>query len=274
MSHPKASPFSRIEQEVGLSKISIEYSRPSARGRTLFGNQENGEPGLVPYGRIWRVGANESTKISFDSDVVIDGQELKKGTYALYAFPEENKWQIVFHNNSTHWGDGRTNYNPEEDALRILVLPTKTHDFQESFLISFDNLDHNSVSMIWNWGNTQISTPIQFDTKSIMQRQIDKELSKTPTPQTFYEAARYYQEQGIYLIKALSYVDLAIEKGGDTYYYHRVRSLILADLNRYAEAIKEAKLSLKLAKKEDKDEFVRLNEDNIRKWKTQLSQNK
>ena len=107
-----------------------------------------------------------------------------------------------------------------------------------------------------------------------MQRQIDEELSKTPTPQTFYEAARYYQEQGIYSIKALSYIDLAIEKGGYTYYYHRVRSLILADLNRYAEAIKEAKLSLKLAKKEDKDEFVRLNEDNIRKWKTLLSQNK
>ena len=257
MNHPKASPFSRVEQEVGLSKIIIEYSRPSARGRTLFGNQENGEPGLVPYGRIWRVGANESTKISFDSDVIIDNQELTKGIYALYAFPEKDQWQIVFHNNSTHWGDGRTNYNPKEDALRILVLPIKTHDFQETFLISFDELGHN-----------------QLDTKSIMQRQIDKELSNSASAQTFYETARYYQEQGIYLIEALSYVDSAIEKGGDTYYYHRIRSLILADLNRYTEAIKVAELSLELARKEGKDEFVRLNENNIRKWQALLPQNK
>ncbi|HDZ03627.1 hypothetical protein LCGC14_0128110 [marine sediment metagenome] len=274
MNHPKASPFSRVEQKVGLSKIIIEYSRPSARGRTLFGNQENGEPGLVPYGRIWRVGANESTKISFDSDVIIDNQELKKGIYALYAFPEKDQWQIVFHNNSTHWGDGRTNYNPKEDALRILVLPIKTHDFQETFLISFDELDHNRASMIWSWGNTQISIPIQLDTKSIMQRQIDKELSSSASAQTFYETARYYQEQGIYLIEALSYVDSAIEKGGDTYYYHRIRSLILADLNRYTEAIKVAELSLELARKEGKDEFVRLNENNIRKWQTLLPHNK
>ena len=79
MNHPKASPFSKIEQEVGLSKITIEYSRPSAKGRTLFGNQPNGEPGLVPNGRIWRVGANESTKITFSTDVLIGGRKLPKG---------------------------------------------------------------------------------------------------------------------------------------------------------------------------------------------------
>ncbi|WP_405395937.1 DUF2911 domain-containing protein [Maribacter sp. Asnod2-G09] len=268
MNHPKASPFSKIEQEVGLSKITIEYSRPSAKGRVLFGYQPNGESGLVPYGRIWRVGANESTKITFSTDVVIAGQKLFKGTYALYAFPEEEEWKIVFHNNTTHWGDGRANYNAEEDALRIHVVPIQTQDFQETFLISFDDIDHNGVIMNWNWGNTEVSIPIQFETESIFQDQINAQLLNTPTAQTYYEIARYYQEQRLKPKEALGYVDRAISMGGDTYYFHRVRSLILADLKNYKAAIIASNISIELAEKEGKDEFVRLNQNDIRRWKT------
>lgn len=271
MNHPKASPFSKVEQEVGLSKITVEYSRPSAKGRALFGKRKSGESGLVPYGRIWRVGANESTKITFSNDVLIADQLLSKGTY---AFPEENEWQVIFHNNTTHWGDGRTNYNPDEDALRILVVPTQTQDFQESFLISFDGLDHNGAVMNLNWGTTQVSVPMSFDTKSIMQLQIDERLANSPTAQTYYEIARYYQEQGIYQNNALGYVEEAIKKAGDTYYFYRVKSLILADLLRYNEAITAAEISLKLADIEGKDEFVRLNQNTISNWKTLRKKNK
>lgn len=274
MKHPKASPFSKIEQEVGLSKITIEYSRPSAKGRVLFGNQPDGESSLVPYGRIWRVGANESTKITFSTDVFIEGQKLLKGTYALYAFPEEKEWQIVFHKNITHWGDGRQKYNVEEDALRIHVIPVQKQNFQETFLISFDDIDHNATLMNWNWGNTEVSIPIQFDTKSIFQEQIYAQLLNTPTSQTYYEIARYYQEQGLKPIEALGYVDSAISMGGDTYYFHRVRSLILADLRKYKAAIKASYISIELAEKEGKDEFVRLNQNDIRRWKTLQVTNK
>ncbi|SIR03723.1 Protein of unknown function [Maribacter ulvicola] len=274
MNHPKASPLAKIEQEVGLSKITIEYSRPSARGRTLFGNQPNGEPGLVPNGRIWRVGANESTKITFTSDVSINGQELKKGTYALYAFPEIEKWQIVFHKNTTHWGDGRAKYNEEEDALRINVVPVHKQDFQETFLISLDDIDHNGASMHLNWGTIQVAIPIAFDTKSIMQEQIDKNLSAAPNAQTYYEIARYYQEQGIKSKAALGFVNKAIEMGGDTYYFHRVRSLVLADLKSYDAAIKASKISIRLANKEGKDEFVRLNKNDISRWEALQPTNK
>ncbi|MDF4204831.1 DUF2911 domain-containing protein [Maribacter sp. SA7] len=267
MNHPKASPFAKIEQEIGLSKITIEYSRPSAKGRTLFGNQPNGEPGLVPNGRIWRVGANESTKITFSTNVLVNGKKLEKGTYALYAFPEEEEWQIVFHNNITHWGDGRAKYNAKEDALRIGVVPTHKQDFQETFLISFDDIGHNGASIHLNWGTTQIAFPVNFDTKSIMQDQIVEMLSNAPTAQTYYEIARYYQEQGLKLQEALSYVDKAIKLRGDTYYFHRVRSLILGDLQNYEAAIKASNISIKLAEKEGKDEFVRLNKNDIERWK-------
>ncbi|WP_291960686.1 DUF2911 domain-containing protein [Maribacter sp.] len=274
MNHPKASPFSKIEQHVGLSKITVEYSRPSAKGRTLFGNQPNGEPGLVPNGRIWRVGANESTKISFSTAIIIDGKTLPKGTYALYAFPEEDLWEIAFHKNITHWGDGRSNYNTEEDALRIKVVPSHKKDFQETFLISFDNINHNGASMHLNWGTTQITIPLIFDTKSIMQEQIDEMLSTEPTAQTYYEIARYYQEQGMKAKEALGFVDKAIKMDGDTYYFHRVRSLLLADLKKYKEAIKASEISMKLAEKEGKDEFVRLNKNDINSWKALQTKNR
>ncbi|MEH6747792.1 MAG: DUF2911 domain-containing protein [Maribacter arcticus] len=274
INHPKASPFATIEQEFGLSKITVEYSRPSAKGRVLFGEQVNGKSALVPYGRIWRVGANESTKITFLSDVVIDGQDLQKGSYALYAFPEEEEWQVVFHKNTTHWGDGRLDYNSQDDALRIKIIPLKTLEFQENFLISFDEITHNEIAMIWKWGNTKVSIPIQIDTESIMQAQIEEKLLNSPTAQTYYEIARYYQEQGILQVKSLGYIDLALNLGGDTYYFHRVRSLLLADLEKYSEAIKAAEISSKLASKENKDEFVRLNTNNIKEWKMIILKNK
>lgn len=270
INHPKASPFARVEQEVGLSKIVIEYSRPAARGRLLFGEQTNGNPGLVPYGRIWRVGANESTKITFNTDVYIEESLLPKGTYALYAFPDEKEWQIVFHRNTTHWGDGRNDYNPKEDALRFKTRPIETLGFQENFEISFEGITHNGLTMVWTWGHTKITVPIFVDTQQQMEKQIQDKLTGQPTAQTYYEIARYYQEQGINNKASLGYVNKAIEMQGDTYYFERVKSLILADIHKYQEAINAAEISLKLAKKEGKDEFVRLNEDNIINWKKLL----
>ena len=159
ITHPKASPFSTVEQEVGLSKITVAYSRPSVRGRHVFGPQPDGQPGLVPYGRIWRVGANESTKITVDTDMQVLGNDLPKGTYALYAFPEEKEWQIVFHTNTSHWGDGRNNYNADEDLFRVVVKPQAIPYHQENFLIAFDSIDHSSAQMNLLWANTKVTVP-------------------------------------------------------------------------------------------------------------------
>jgi hypothetical protein len=140
-------------------------------------------------------------------------------------------------------------------------------------LISFDEINHNEISMIWKWGNTKVSIPIQVDTESIMQAQIKEKLLNSPTAQTYYEIARYYQEQGILQVESLGYIEMALNMGGDTYYFHRVRSLLLADLNKYSDAIKAAEISSQLASKENKDEFVRLNANNIKDWKSKLIKN-
>lgn len=267
LEHPKASPFSKVEQHLGLSKISIEYSRPAARGRLIFGQDTNGLPGLVPYGRIWRVGANESTKITFDTDVMVMGSPIKKGTYALYAFPSEGEWEIVFHKNTKHWGDGRLEYDPSEDALRVIVKPLKVLSFQENFLIVFDVLTHDGMDMIWHWANTKITIPITVNTQEIMEMQIEEKLKNTPTAQTYYEIARYYQEEGVNILTALNYITKALELGGERYYFYRIKSELQAALGLYREAVVSATKSQEISESLGKDEFVRMNQRNIINWK-------
>ncbi|KPM31590.1 Hypothetical protein I595_2084 [Croceitalea dokdonensis DOKDO 023] len=257
--HPKASPSSQVVQEIGLSKIKIDYSRPSAKGRKVMG-------ALVPYGRIWRVGANESTKITMATDIMVLGHVLPKGTYALYAFPQEKEWEIAFHTNTGHWGDGRTEYSPAEDAFRVSIEAEKLPYHQETFLIAFDSITHNSANLNLVWERTKITIPITVDTRAAMEMEIAKQLAAHPTAQTYYEAGRYLQEQGMDLRQALTYLRKALELGGDTYYFHRVKSLLEADLGNYADAIQSAQKSLELANSLKKDEFVRMNQQNISRW--------
>lgn len=263
LDHPKASPAATVTQVVGFTKIEIVYSRPAANGRKIFGE-------LVPYDRIWRVGANESTKISVDTEVEVLGNKIPIGTYALYAFPQEQEWEIVFHNNTSHWGDGRKEYNPEEDALRLKVKPQEAQTHQENFLIAFDSISHNSATLVLHWAKTKISIPFTVDTHKFMEQQIEERLSHQAKPQTYYEAARYYVEQGMKYETALQYLNKAIALGGDTYYFHRVKSLAEAELGDYKAAIKSAEKSKELAQAQDKDEFVRMNQKKIDLWKYKL----
>lgn len=237
------------------------------RGRTIFGD-------LVPHGRIWRVGANASTKFTVDAQVTVMDKILPKGTYALYAFPNVDSWEVVFHTNTDHWGDGRKAYDPTEDAFRVSVVPEHIPNQQENFLISFEDITHNTVNMVWAWENTRISIPIQLDTHAQMLEEIKHKLQTNPSAQTYYEAARYLQEQEVDYPRALALVNKALELGGDTYYFHRVRSLIQAAQNDYKGAIGSAKKSMALADDEGKDEFVRMNQKNIALWKNLLKKDK
>ncbi|MFP2995886.1 DUF2911 domain-containing protein [Spongiivirga sp. MCCC 1A20706] len=262
ITHPKLSPFSTIKQDIGLVKITVEYSRPSARGRKIIGD-------LVPYDRIWRVGANESTKFTTSHSIKIGEYVLEKGTYALYTIPHKDRWEVIFHKNTTHWGDGRNDYKADEDVFRLNIQPEKVNDWQETFLIAFNHIDHNSAVMDWIWEHTKISIPIEVDTHRMMLTQIDTELKSNPTAMSYYQAARYFQEQDVNGTKALKLLAKAEKKGGKTYYIHRIRSLLLAKNGQYKSAIKEAQASLRIADSLGKDEFVRMNLKNIEFWSRQ-----
>jgi len=225
---------------------------------------------LVPYGRIWRVGANESTKITFSDDVTIEGNAVPKGTYALYAFPEEKEWTIVIHKNISHWGDGRDLYNPSEDLVRFVVKPMSIPFSQESFLIEFEELTHKHAKMIWLWENTKISFLIEVNTDKQMMEQIEQAIRTNPNADTYYQSARYLQEENKMREKALQWLTKANELAGDKYYIHRVWALVLAQAKNYKEAIEHAGKSKELAAMEGKDEFVRMNEASIAEWKKVL----
>ncbi len=260
---PQISPRSVILQTVGLTDIQVDYSRPGKRGRLVMGN-------LVPYGRIWRVGANESTRITLFDDAKIAGYPVPKGTYALYCIPEKEEWTIIIHKNITHWGDGRFDYDASEDLLRFRVMPQVIPYVQETFLISFDSLTHNSAQMVWLWENTKVSFKIEVDTDKKMMEQIEKLIVEKPTADTFYQSARYLQEQNKMQVRAIDWLTKAQQLAGDKYYIHRVWALVLAQIEEYAQAIEHANLSKKLAALEGKDEFVRMNESSVEDWNARL----
>ena len=260
--HPLISPPLKIQQGIGLSEVTLSYHRPTVRGRKIFGS-------LVPYGRIWRLGANESTKISFSDPVKIAGHLLPKGTYAFYAIPYPEKWVLIFHNNLNHWGDGRNNYRPEEDALRVEIVPDTNHHFVEDFFIGFEAISFDGARLVVQWENTKASLPLVFDTQTIMLEEMDFQIKHNPTADTYYQSGRYLQEAGIYPERAKEYLAKANELAPDKYYIHRVWALVEAGLGNYDEAIQLAKKSAFLAGREGKDEFVRMNERSIQEWEKQ-----
>ncbi|MEP2668163.1 MAG: DUF2911 domain-containing protein [Cyclobacteriaceae bacterium] len=260
---PLVSPRSIIQQHIGLTEVTVDYSRPGKRGRQVMGN-------LVPYGRIWRVGANESTKITFSDDVKVAGHHVPKGTYALYAFPYEEEWIIIIHKNTQHWGDGRNEYDEKEDLVRFKVKPEKLPYLQETFLITFDELTHQSARMKWLWENTSVSFVMEVDTNKKMMELIEEAIKANPTADTYYQSARYLQEERKMQQQALVWLQQAHELAGDKYYIHRVWSLVLAQTEDYDEAIVHAVKSKELAALDGKDEFVRMNEASIKVWKELL----
>ncbi len=260
---PRISPESTLQQRVGLTDFTIVYGRPGRRNRQIFGER-------VPYGRIWRVGANESTKFTVSDTILVAGQMLPAGTYALYAFPEADAWEIVFHHNINHWGDGRDQYNPAEDALRLRLLPEVLRDTVETLTIEFTNFSHQSADCTISWENLRVRIPIEVDTHRKVMRAIQMQLQATPSADTYYQAARYLQESGREPAQALQWLHEALALGGDTYYYHRVKSLVEAQLGQYQAAIQSAQRSLELAAQQNKDEFVRENALHIAQWQNIL----
>jgi tetratricopeptide (TPR) repeat protein len=202
----------------------------------------------------------------------VGNEPVPAGTYALYAFPGEHSWEVVFHKDTTLWGDGRDAYSPANDLMRFRAVPEAWPRPQENLLITFDRITHNGLEILLIWDTTCLRIPLQVDTRSLMEQTIEQALSGEPTAQTYYEAARYLQEEGRDFGRALDYIEKSIQHGGDTYYFYRVKSLILEGLGSYPEAIEAAARSKTLAAREGKDEFVRMNQQNIEKWTKQTKQ--
>src|SRR5687768_13524060 len=187
LSVPTLSPITEISQEVGLTQVKLSYSRPSAKGRKIFG-------GLVPYNEVWRTGANASTKLTFTEDVKIEGNNLKAGTYALYTIPGETEWTVIIHTNTKHRSIAGDVYKPAEDAFRFKVKPGRTPNFVETFTIGFSDFTTSSCNVYVAWENTPITFRIELDVDAQVDKQI-AELTASPagvSHQNLFLAAEYY----------------------------------------------------------------------------------
>ena len=257
---PQPSPVGKISQEVGLTKVEVEYSRPSAKGRKVFGK-------LVPFGELWRTGANASTKITFGEDVKVGETSLPKGTYALYTVPGQSKWDVVFYKNTTFWGaPAAAEYKMEDIAAKVTVASEASKSFVETFTIEVNNLKNNGADLEISWENTIVKVPFTLDTDSKVMADIKSQM-EGPNANTYYSAARYYYEEKKDPNQALAWVDQSLAKGGDKFWILRLKANILADLGRYKDAIATAEKSSELAKKEGNADYQRMNAESIEEWK-------
>ena len=255
---PQPSPKCVINQIVGLTDVEVDYSRPSTKGRNIFGD-------LVPFGKVWRTGANSNSTISFSEDVVIDGKTLKKGKYALYTLPKVEKWEIIFYSKTDNWGNPEV-WNEADVALRATVTPEMLNRNVESFTIDINNLDNNFAHLNLSWEKTLVALKFQVPTQKTAMASIDKVLAG-PSGGDYFSAAQYYFQSNADLTKALTYVNKALElKKESPYWYTKLKSLIQAKLGDKKGAIETAKLSLDAAKLAKNNDYIKMNEDNILEW--------
>lgn len=234
---PAPSPSTKIEQDFSTSTMTIEYSRPSMKGRKVMGD-------MLPYGKIWRTGANGATKITFGEAVLIDGKEIPAGTYSLYTTPNEKTWTIVLNKGTTNWGV--TGYDTKDDVIKFEVPTTKTSNKVETFTISIDDITNNTCNISLNWENTKVIIPIKTETDKRMEAHFATAMTGEKAP--YLQAARYYAEKNKNLDNALIYANKAMEANPKAFWIHALKADILNKKGDKKAATLEAKLAAEAAK--------------------------
>jgi len=256
---PQPSPFARVEQKVGLTDITLEYSRPNMRGRTIFGN-------LVPYNKMWRTGANKNTIISFSDDVTIGGNKVKAGAYAVFTTPSKKSWEVVFYSDTENWGTPKQ-WDDNLVAAKVTIDAVKMPMKMETFTMLFDDLSNDSAVLGMLWDNIYIGVKINVPTAKKVNANIEKTMSG-PGVGDYYSAARYLLESDGDINQAVKWIDKAIAMSEDNpkFWMLRQQSLIHAKAGNKTNAIKAAKASLAGAEKANNADYVKMNKDFLKKW--------
>ncbi len=260
---PTLSPLTEVSQEVGLTQVKLSYSRPSAKGRKVFG-------ALVPFNEVWRTGANASTKLTFEQDVKIEGTALKPGTYALYTMPGEKEWTVIIHTNTRHRSIAGDVYKPAEDAFRFKVKPSRTSNYVETFSIEFREVTTRSCYVVVGWENTEVKFRLDFDVDAEVEKQIAA-LSAADggmSHQNLFLSAEYYLHNDRDLAKAEGWIVSAIEKNPKNFRYGLLRAKIHAKAGKpeaALAAIAEANAWAKEAKNANYIEQTQVFWDSIKK---------
>lgn len=255
---PAPSPAAKIEQKVGLTDVTVDYSRPSMRGRTIFGD-------LVPYDKLWRTGANGYTLISFSDDVKIDGQDVKAGTYSVFTKPGKESWEVFFYTDTQGGG------TPAEwDNAKVVAKTTaKVWPMEmpvETFTITIDDLHNGGATLGMLWEKAYVGVKFEVPTDEAVMKNIDQALGG-PSANDYYAASVYYLEQGKDISKAKEWMDKSMAMTKEPRFWQlRQQSLIYAKAGDTKEAIATAKKSLEAAKAAGNDDYVKMNTDSLKEW--------
>lgn len=255
---PQPSPFTKVEQKVGLTDVTLEYSRPSMRGREVFGN-------LVPFGKLWRTGANKNTMITFSNPVTVNGQDLKAGSYAIFITPSQDSWDVVFYSDTNNWG-APGKWDTTKVAAKTTVNTMKMPMQVETFTITFDNLTNSSAELGFIWGNTMTNVKFEVPTDAAVTAAIEKTMAG-PSANDYYASAVYFMQQDKDLDKAKMWMDKAMAMSKEPAFWQlRQQSLLYAKMGDKKNAIATAKKSLEKSKVAGNADYVKMNTDSLKEW--------
>ena len=250
---PQPSTTQTIKQNFGLSFIELSYSRPNVKGRKAIGE-------LVPFGKVWRTGANQATTLTFGDDVMIGGKKIEAGKYGLLTIPGNDSWTLIITKQLDVTSPAA--YKEQSDVVRVNVKPISAKTKVETFTMQFDNVKASTCDLNLAWENTSVTLPISTDVETKVMAQINNIMTKDNLP--YYNAAMYYLDNGKDLNQALTWLNKAAEQNPTAYWIHHQRANCLAKMGKKQEAVAAAKKSLELATTAKNTDYVKLNEDLIR----------
>ena len=246
---PAPSPTQTIKQDFALSSVELSYSRPSVKERKIFGD-------LVPYGKVWRTGANQATTITFGEEVTFGDKKVPAGKYGFLTIPDAGEWTVILSKQLDVTGPAA--YKQDQDVARVKVKAEEIPYSIESFMMVFDNIKPSSMDLSMLWDKTLVTIPIKSDVETKVMAQIDNLMTKDNRP--YFNAAMYYMENGKDLNKALTWFDKAIEQNPKAFWVYHQKANALAKLGKKQDAITTANKSIELAKEAKNDDYVALNQ--------------
>lgn len=250
---PAPSPAATLKQRVGITDIEITYARPGMKGRRVFG-------GLVPYGKIWRTGANTATKVSFSTPVKLNGAAIAAGTYELFTIPGEQEWTIIIHQHKSQWGAYA--YDQKNDVARVTARPLKLATPVETLAIGLSDLRDSSATLYLAWENTRVPVKLEIDTVGLLRPRVEAAM-KADGKKPYFQAAMFYFDSNLDLSQALAWMNAGLAEQPEAFWMIYRKGLLLEKLGDKAGAKAAAEQSLALAAKrtgEIREEYTRLNE--------------
>lgn len=252
---PQPSPTQTVKQDFGIGNIELSYSRPGKKDRKIFGD-------LVPFGKVWRTGANNATTLNFSDTVIIGGTKIAPGKYGLLSIPDKNEWTFIITKQLNVTSP--TAYKQDMDVVRVKAKPETTKEVTETFTIQFDNVKASTAEIAVMWDNVVARLPISTEFDARVVKDIANALRDN---RPYFQAGMYYVESGRDLNQAVEWFDLAIQQNPNAFWVFHQKANALAKLGKKEEARTAANKSLELAKQASNDDYVKLNEDLLKNLK-------